>query len=203
MNDTKILRKSMLELRRKLTESEVEEKSKEIYKKLIEIKEIKTSKKVMCYMSFDNEVDTKDFINDVLKLKKEIVLPVIRENNITPFCVDSLSNTKEGAFCIMEPCIMEPCIMEPNQKICKECCLEEIDVVIVPAVVFGKNGERIGRGCGYYDRFLKTLRDIRKENVKFIGIGYDFQVVDGLYQNEYDVPVDFVVTEKRFIKRVL
>jgi len=69
-------------------------------------------------------------------------------------------------------------------------------LVIVPGIAFDKKGYRIGYGHGYYDRFLKIL----KKDVKKIGLAFEIQVVDEIPEEEHDVPVDIVVTEKRVLK---
>ena len=69
-------------------------------------------------------------------------------------------------------------------------------MVIVPGIVFDKNGHRIGYGYGYYDRFFHKL----DANVKKIGFAFDFQVVDKIPEEQHDVPMDVVITEKRVLK---
>lgn len=69
--------------------------------------------------------------------------------------------------------------------------LDASDVLIVPGVAFDANGNRLGRGGGYYDRVLAALG----EEARSIGIGYDFQRVEQVPTAPHDVPVNFVVTE--------
>jgi len=77
--------------------------------------------------------------------------------------------------------------------------IADIDLVIVPGVVFDKSGHRIGYGHGYYDRFLDNLEKINKNAVK-VGLAYDFQIADKVPIEKHDVPVDKIVTEKRIIR---
>ena len=73
----------------------------------------------------------------------------------------------------------------------------EIDLVIVPGVVFDVKMARYGRGLGYYDRFLSRLSD-----VKVIALAYDFQVSKKeLKLDEWDIKMDYIITEKRIIKK--
>ena len=73
----------------------------------------------------------------------------------------------------------------------------EIDLVIVPGVVFDVKMARYGRGLGYYDRFLSRLSD-----VKVIALAYDFQVSKKeLKLDEWDIKMDYIITEKRVIKK--
>ena len=73
----------------------------------------------------------------------------------------------------------------------------EIDLVIVPGVVFDVKMARYGRGLGYYDRFLSRLSD-----VKVIALAYDFQVSKKeLKLDEWDIKMDYIITEKRVIQK--
>ena len=75
---------------------------------------------------------------------------------------------------------------------------EILDVVIVPALAFDSKKNRIGFGGGYYDTFLEK---VRKKNNKalFIGVCYDFQIIDNIPTEKHDVTLDFVVSENKII----
>ena len=75
---------------------------------------------------------------------------------------------------------------------------EILDVVIVPALAFDSKKNRIGFGGGYYDTFLEK---VRKKNNKalFIGVCYDFQIIDSVQTEKHDVTLDFVVSESKII----
>ena len=73
----------------------------------------------------------------------------------------------------------------------------DIDLVIVPGVVFDVKMARYGRGLGYYDRFLSKLFD-----VKVIALAYDFQVSKKeLKLDDWDIKMDYIITEKRVIQK--
>ena len=67
--------------------------------------------------------------------------------------------------------------------------VDEMEMIVVPAVAYDANGNRVGRGKGYYDRLLAESRAIK------IGVAYDFQMVDEIETDDFDVPVDIVITE--------
>ena len=73
----------------------------------------------------------------------------------------------------------------------------DVDLVIVPGVVFDVNMARYGRGLGYYDRFLSKL-----SGVKIIALAYDFQVSNKkLKLDDWDIKMDYIITEKRVIQK--
>ena len=76
----------------------------------------------------------------------------------------------------------------------------DVDLVIVPGVVFDENRARYGRGGGYYDRFLDQL----PKTSCIIAIAYDYQVLSHKWKlklNEYDIKMDMIITEKRIIQK--
>lgn len=76
----------------------------------------------------------------------------------------------------------------------------DVDLVIVPGVVFDEKCARYGRGKGYYDRFLEVL----PKKTIMIGIAYNFQVLPYKWKlklNEFDIKMDMVLTEKRIIQK--
>ena len=75
----------------------------------------------------------------------------------------------------------------------------DIDLVIVPGVVFDVKMARYGRGLGYYDRFLSRLSD-----VIVIALAYDFQIISHkkeLMLDKWDIKMDYIITEKRVIQK--
>ncbi|MEK7171342.1 MAG: 5-formyltetrahydrofolate cyclo-ligase, partial [Patescibacteria group bacterium] len=114
--------------------------------------------------------------------KKHIVVPRIKARRI---CLYELHNPHEfenGKFGIREPKI---CILKRK--------FDEIDVALVPGIAFDETGHRIGFGGGYFDRFLKKI------HCTTIGLAYEFQIIEKAPVEQYDVAVDYIVTEKRII----
>jgi 5-formyltetrahydrofolate cyclo-ligase len=72
--------------------------------------------------------------------------------------------------------------------------MEKMDLLIIPGIVFDLQGNRLGYGKGYYDRFL-SLRKIKY----IIALAYELQVINQIPNNEHDIPVDIIITEKRII----
>ena len=78
-------------------------------------------------------------------------------------------------------------ILEPTGKLFTD--YEKIDVVVVPGMAFDKEGHRLGRGKGYYDRFLAKIRNTYK-----IGLCFPWQLVDNVPTDEHDILMDEIMT---------
>ena len=75
---------------------------------------------------------------------------------------------------------------------------EILDIVIVPALAFDSKKNRIGFGGGYYDTFLEKVRK-KNNKVLFIGVCYDFQIIDSVPTEKHDVTLDFVISESKIL----
>ena len=176
------LRDDILEKRNSLPKEEVINKSRNIEEKLFYLDSYKKSRTVMLFVSFNNEVYTHDIIKKSLG-KKNVVIPKVMQQEIEPsIIIDFDSLIPAGKFGILEPIDL--------MKI----AYKNIDLVLVPGIAFDLEGHRIGYGFGYYDKFLKKVPKAVK-----IGLCFDFQIVDKIPAEQHDVPVDFIVTEKRVI----
>ena len=163
-------------------------KSKEIVKRLIELPEYARSRCVMLYWSCDNEVHTHDLVREALKEGKKVLLPRCdaETREISAHEVKNLSrDVEKGPFGIDQPGADTP----------EQTDLSEIEACVVPGIAFDGEGNRIGRGFGYYDRFLQKLN----ERTQKIGLGYGFQIVNKIYPTERDARLDKVVTETEFL----
>lgn len=185
MKDT--IRKQVLEIRNKLSDEEVYNLSEKIFLNLRENSFFNNSANIMVYLDFKHEVRTDFIINYCLKHNKNIYIPIcIPETH--ELCISRITDLKElksGHFGIREP--KTEYIRLSNSNV--------IDLVLVPGVAFDGAGTRIGFGAGYYDRFMKRL----KPGAVKTALAYSFQVVDMVPSDEYDIPVDFIVTEEHTI----
>ena len=176
------IRKEILEKRNNLSTEEVEKKSDLIIENLGKF--IKNAENIMIFMDMKNEVR----ITKLMEFypKKSFFIPKItdsknREMKINRYNENELVLHKFGYYESSSSDFY-------NENI--------LDIVIVPAVVFDLEKNRIGFGGGYYDTFLKKIRGGNKK-VLFIGICYDFQIIEKVPSEEHDVVLDFVVSESR------
>jgi len=179
------IRKELKATRMKLSRSEVLEKSDQIKKRLFEINEFKQASTILFYVSYDNEVFTHDMIKECIKYKN-IIVPISDKKN------RSLILSKLGYWNDLKPGSYG--ILEPRKDRIIPASVDEIDLIIVPGVVFDENGHRIGHGMGYYDRLLNDSK-----KVVHIGLAFEFQIIKSIPFEKHDLPVDKIVTEKRII----
>jgi 5-formyltetrahydrofolate cyclo-ligase len=154
-------------------------KSKKILEKLLRTGVFKTAKIIMFYIAFDGEVNTEDMIKEAKKLGKIVTVPVCKRNRITirPCILDDNTGLKKGPYGICEP---------STKRFIR---LKTLDLVIVPGIAFDKKGNRLGRGKGCYDRFLKRI----PKDTPSIGLAFGFQILPTIPAKTHDVSVDRVI----------
>lgn len=175
------LRQNFLFKRTQHSQQEKREKSKNITNKLVKLQIFKKAKNIFCYISLPDEVSTEDLIKEYLKSKK-IVVPKIKKNKIELHHLTNWQDLKKGKWNIFEPA--KHCKINPKN----------IDLAIIPGIVFDLNGHRLGFGKGFYDKILKKLKCPK------IGLAYNFQITKKLPIDEHDVAMDMIITEKRTIE---
>ncbi|WP_067730423.1 5-formyltetrahydrofolate cyclo-ligase [Oceanobacillus damuensis] len=84
-------------------------------------------------------------------------------------------------------------LLEPKPDISKQTETNSIDLLIVPGLLFDRNGYRIGFGGGYYDRFLTNYKNITASMCSSI------QLMDQIPVEEFDIPVDFLINENEIL----
>ena len=184
----KITRKMIIEKKLQITNDYIKASSKEITRSLLGTDEFKAASTIMCYLSLGQEVDTKMIIDECLKEKKTVLIPIILKNDDgTSYMeasqlLDPESDLAPGTMGILEPKSRSIRIRDP--KI--------IDLVIVPGLAFDKKGNRLGYGAGYYDYFLERVR----EDCKQIALAFSFQLIDNLPTQEHDKKIGNIITER-------
>jgi len=178
------IRKEILAKRNILSDKDINKKSDLIIKNLVSY--IENVQNIMIFMDMKTEVK----ITKLLELypKKNFFISKItnsknREMKINKYNKNELILHKFGYY----------------ESSSNDFYDEEIlDVVIVPALAFDSKKNRIGFGGGYYDTFLEKVRK-KNNKVLFIGVCYDFQIIDNIPTEKHDVTLDFVVSESKII----
>ena len=132
------------------------------------------------YYPYNSEIDIIRILEKFEKKKYLISLPKIKKN----FHMDFFKWSFDQPLLINKYGIPEPA----NNKI------KIPSILLVPLVAFDKNFNRVGYGGGYYDRYIKRIRN--KKKIITIGLAYSFQEVKKIPINEYDIKLDYVITEK-------
>ena len=182
------LRQQMRQIKRQFTPQQLEELSLPIVARLKE--RLKDAQTVVAYYSLPDEVNTHDLIDDLLAEGKIVLLPkVIDDKTMELQRYNGRQNLKEGVLHLLEP------DGEPFTD------YSQIDIILVPGMAFDAAGHRLGRGRGYYDRFLNTVGTIllcqdsltQKSRPSVFGVCFDFQKVAEIPTDEYDISIDEVI----------
>lgn len=162
------------------------ERSARILERVRGLPEFRASRAPLLFVSMGDEFDTKPIIKAALQDGKRVFLPrvYLREKTMRHFRLVSMEALRVGSYGIEEP---------PDDE---EAEPEALDFILVPARAFDVRGNRLGRGGGYYDRFLSDPR-VRATRC---GAAYDCQVLDEVPVSATDVPVDLLVTESRTLR---
>lgn len=160
-----------------------------IQNKFLHLKVFKISKKLALYASYKNEVLTDSIMQHASGSGKHIYFPkvVSGQRKLRFIRTEKKDGIASGSYDIPEPI--------GGEEISD---VRELDIVIVPGVVFDIYGNRLGYGKGYYDRLLSDL----KGRTVIIGLAYDFQIVREIPAEKHDVNMDVIVTEKRIIRPI-
>ena len=172
------LRKYIRTEKRHFSQSELAEMSLSVINRLLAHPRLQVAKTVMLYYSLPDEVCTHSLIDRLVsRYGKSIILPVVIGEGLMELRrYTGPNDLKEGAYGIMEP------VGELFTSI------DSLDLIIVPGMAFDSTGNRLGKGKGYYDRFLHKAKNIYK-----IGVCFDFQKTDHVPADEHDVPMDEVL----------
>jgi len=187
MNKEEIRRK-ILNKRLSLSSKDIRDKSRQVFLHLAEIVEYINSQNIMFYVATRSEVQTEEMIKMSIKMGKNVFIPIILPEclNLAPskiFDFDiELEKGKKG-------------ILEPKKEYYRLFPSENIDLIIVPGVAFDLSGNRIGRGFGYYDNFLRKVRS----STKIVALAFEMQIVKKIPNDKNDIPVHKIITEKRII----
>ncbi len=175
------LRKHLLEKRDSISFDLMEIHSEKIVSKLMKTKIISEAKSIGCYYSIGSEVQTVDLITRLLDEKKSVSLPVISNSAMSFRIIEDIMKLEKNEFDIPEP--KDNAIIQ-----------EKHDVILIPCVGLDNEGNRIGYGQGFYDKYLEG------DNAIKIALSYSKQIVKSIPVSDNDIKMDWIITEKDVIK---
>ena len=185
MADKKTLRKLFSQKRDALSYDEIYKRSLKICDIFFDMEVYKDAKKIFTYINYKSEFVTSIIVKKALKDGKRVCVPVMSGKREMFFVeIKSLDELSKNKFGIPEPRLDFNKVLKSDSE----------TVVIVPALAFSRTGYRLGYGGGFYDKFLS-------ENESFFNIGFafDFQISDEMFNDEFDVPVDIILSESEKI----
>ena len=161
------------------------ENSRVIVRALLKTEEFQNAQTVLIYLSKDEEVATDELMAEAFAAGKRVLVPVVDPAS-DELQVSELPGSRvefqTGSFGVREPATEDKKIVSPD-------C---VDLVVAPGVGFDRRGGRIGYGKGYYDRLLRRLGP----TVPRVALAFDFQVLSAVPQNEDDIRMNAIITEK-------
>lgn len=180
------LRNAALLQRRQMARADCVAWSRSIQAKATGLSCYRTARSVALYSPIQNEVEIQSILAHALSSGKRVFYPKLGDKGAPGFTrICSLTDLVAGRFGILEPAGAEAMTAGDRDAL----------VVFVPGVLFDRLGNRLGRGGGWYDRALHELGN----HGVFVGLAYEFQVVDSLPAESWDRKVHFIITESQHI----
>ena len=161
-------------------------KSLAIGRALRKLPAYRKAKALLCYVAIDGEVETRPILARALAGRKRVAVPVTLTKRRRLLAMEVRDLEKD--LCISGPYG----IPEPRRDSRARMAPRDLDLVLVPGIAFDRKGHRLGRGAGYFDRFLEKL----PARIPRVGLAFRFQVVRDLPWESHDEPVAKVITER-------
>jgi len=180
------IRKAMIAARSQIEEAERVEISAQLQQQLYQTDLWENAQTIGVYLSVGKEWDTRNIVDQALDSGKNIVVPktIPDTKELLFYQLDDPSQTVAAPFGLEEPDIEKTTLIDKKA----------IDLLIVPGLVFTRNGYRIGFGGGYYDRFLANFTQ------PTVSLVHTNQIIDTFPIESFDIPVNYLVTEQGLIE---
>ena len=179
------LRQKYRAIRDSFGEEFIEAASHIACKSITKCDEFLSADTVLLYYPTKNEISPLPLLDICLKMGKRVAFPVCQKESSTLIFrkITNLEDLSPSTFGLLEPNDACETIIPSNNTLC-----------IGPALIFARDGHRLGYGKGYYDRFLENFEGTS------MGISYSACVVDFVPHEEHDIPLDLLITESEVLK---
>ena len=185
-NSKKDLRKHFKEMRMGLSADYRQNLDNEIISRLLCSEVYSDAELILTYVSVSPEINTLGLINAAFANGKKVAVPLCTGgNNLKFYIIKSTDDLKKGKYGLSEP----------DTSKCKEAVITDKTLCVVPGLSFDAKGYRLGRGGGYYDRFLENFKGTS------VGLCYASFLRLELPAQSFDKSVDIIVTEN-FLREV-
>ena len=186
------VRSAMRRQRAGLSKHEVRTLSAAITRRALNHRALMRAKNIACYLAVAGEVDCTGLLRALRLRGKRTFLPVLEGRRLLFAPYNHRSRFANNRYGIPEPVVKRSELLTP----------EQLDVVFAPLVAFDTKGNRLGMGGGFYDRSFAFRRNSQRlGRTRLIGLAYEFQRVDQLHTEHWDVPLDEVITEREIYIR--
>ncbi len=170
------LRLQIRRQKRAMPQEDILRRSRELCRLLTESDCYRRAKTIYGYLPYNQEVRTEPMLEQALKDGKRVAVPKCYGEEMRFIYLEDLSQVAKGYCGIPEPIADGPVARD------------ETALVLMPGLAFDRQGNRMGYGGGFYDRFLA-----REPNHPTVALCYDFQLFDHLDTESHDIPVDLVL----------
>lgn len=174
--DKKALRSMIREKKRAMTEEQIQSASERLGELFFASEYYQQARTIYGYLPYNQEVRTVPILEQALRDGKRVAVPKVYGDEMKFIYIHDLSQVAKGYAGIPEPVADEPVADDPAA------------LVLMPGLAFDRQGHRIGYGGGFYDRFLAA-----EPGHPTLALCYDFQMLEHLDTEEFDVPVDCVL----------
>ena len=174
--DKKELRRQIRELKRAMTNEQIDAASARLGELFLNCPQYKQAKTIYGYLPYNQEVRTVPMLEQAMKEGKRVAVPKCYGDEMRFIYMDDLSKVEKGYANIPEPIADDPVADDPTA------------LVLMPGMAFTTDGKRMGYGGGFYDKFLAA-----EPNHPTVALCYAFQMVEDLPTEDYDIPVDCVL----------
>lgn len=176
------IRTRLKQIRASLSPDERQISSRSITQKTLELDAIKTAQRLFIYISYGTEVDTHELIDVLQEQGKSLAVPkIIDSHKMIAVTFTTWNDLEAGQLGILTPKNTTP-------------MNADIDIAITPGLGFTQKGYRIGYGRGYYDKWFAEHPVKHK-----FALAFEAQILDELPVDEFDIPVNKIITENQII----
>ena len=174
--DKKALRREIAAQKKAMTSEQIRDKSARLAEAFFQTELYQTAKTLYGYLPYNQEVRTEPILEQALRDGKRVAVPKVYGDEMRFLYIEDMTGIAPGSFGIPEPIADGPMADDPKA------------LVLMPGLAFDPEGNRMGYGGGFYDRFLED-----EPHHPTVALCYDFQMLPHLETEAHDIPVDLVI----------
>lgn len=197
--EKKVIRKKIKNQLLQISQLELQKKSDKICKNILNWNYFIQATNIFFFMPLKTEPNILKVIENSLLQNKICYIPKVNQDETMNFYKLDNNKTLKSQVEVGNYNILEP--KENLTKLEQEVLLNnefynKKNIIFIPATAFDKNKNRIGKGKGFYDKFLAKIIPNGKDKTFFVGISFDFLILDKIPIEPTDIKMDFIITDK-------